>query len=305
VDGASGVRLDTHARPRDRARAWPRTARSLTMAALAMPDVLTASEGLVATFRAGRFAAYGRLIARQVTTTGEAPERILGDGREKISQEFWTDGGDLSDDLELGVMARAPAGDAARWVDLDVEANACIGHWQPPAAILGEGALSIGQFAAQLEPEPIDRLRWLLTHPAVIVTGLNDRAECVTIPAAALAFGKADIEADTLTTRDGRLIWSTVMVDLALAITAEPAPVEPAPAPAAPRRRVGNVAYDDAGLVARAVAAIVDKEQKSPLAAALAIAGRDGKGIPGHGSPESKARRLADKVRKARPDLLK
>jgi hypothetical protein len=218
----------------------PRTARSLVMAALAMPDVLTASECLVAALRAGRLAASGRLVAAQVTATGKAPDRILGDGRESIPQSFWQDGADLSDDPDRGVMARAHRGED-RWIDLDVEAGACIGRWQPPAAILGDGALSLGQAAAQLDPEPIDRLRWLLTHPAAIVTGLNDRAERVTVDAAALALGVADIEADSVTTRDGRLCWSQVTIDLAPAAVVEPAVPQPeTPPPDPPLRKIDS-----------------------------------------------------------------
>jgi hypothetical protein len=161
--------------------AGPYSTRSLVTAALGFPDIFTASECLIAALRAGRVAAYGRLIKRRVTEVEEAPARILSAGREKIAQEFWTDGGDLSDDLERGIVARAPAGDATRWADLDVEANACIGHWQPPSAILADGALSLGQAAARIKPEPIDHLRWLLTHPAVKVTGLNAASQRVMI----------------------------------------------------------------------------------------------------------------------------
>jgi hypothetical protein len=267
----------------------PYTACSLTMAALAMPDVLTASGCLVAALRMGRVAASGRLVQEM----SDATYRILGDDRETIPQSFWQGdgeqaGGRLSDDPDRGVTAAEP-GDAARWIDLDVEAGACIRRWQPPAAILADGALSIGQLAARLGPEPIDRLRWLLTHPAVIVTGLNDRAERVTVDAAALALGVADIETDALTTRDGRLCWSQVTIDLAPAAGA-------VSASAPPRRGVGNVPFDDVSLVARALAAIASGEQKSPLAAALALA----KEIKGNSTPDSKVRRLAGKIRLAR-----
>jgi len=197
----------------------PRIARSLAIAADAMPDVLTASACLVAALRAGRIRASGRLAR-----TGDASD--LGEERETIPPAFWHAGADLSDDLDRGVMARELRR-AARWLDLDIEANACIGRWQPPAAILGEGVLSLGQAAGKLEPEPIDRLRWLLTHPAVIVTGLNDRAERVTVDAAALALGVADIEADTVTTRDGRICWSQVTVELAPAAGAATPPAAP------------------------------------------------------------------------------
>jgi hypothetical protein len=193
----------------------PRTARSLFLACSAWPGVHAASDCLMAALRTGRVAASGRRM--------RLPDLIPGARREKSPQEFWQAGADLSDDTARGVVARESGG-AGRWVDLDVEANACIGHWQPPSAILADGALSLGQFAAQLRPEPIDRLRWLLTHPAVIVTGLNDRAERVTVDGPALAFGNADIEADTVTTHDGRLSWSAVMVELAPAAERHPAP---------------------------------------------------------------------------------
>jgi hypothetical protein len=211
-----------------------------------MPDVLTASECLVAALRAGRLNANGRLVSGQVTATGEAPDRILGDGRETIPQSFWQDGADLSDDPDRGVMAREQGG-AGRWIEIGVGATACIGRWQPPAAILGDGALSLGQAAAQLDPEPIDRLRWLLTHPAVIVTGLNDRAERVTVDAAALALGVADIEADSVTTRDGRLCWSQVTIDLAPAAGVEPTvvPQPETPSPDPPLRKIDRVSQTD------------------------------------------------------------
>jgi hypothetical protein len=213
----------------------PRTARSLVETALAFPGVLIASGCLVAALRAGRFSTLGRLTLRQVTAAGAAPDRILGDGRERTPQEFWQSGGALSDN-DGSVVAAAPD-DAGRWIDLDVEANDCIGHWQPPAAILGDDPLSLGQVAAHLEREPIDYLLWLLTHPAVTVTGLYDRAERperMTVDRAALARAVIDCEADTVT--DGRLSWSAVMVELAQ-VESEPEPEDAGKRPNAKPRK--------------------------------------------------------------------
>ena len=191
----------------------PRTARSLVETALAFPGVLIASGCLVAALRAGRFSTLGRLTLRQVTAAGAAPDRILGDGTSALRKSFWQSGGALSDN-DGSDVAPAPD-DAGRWIDHDDEANDCIGHWQPPAAILGDDPLSLGQVAAHLEREPIDYLLWLRTHPAVTVTGLYDRADRpvgIRVDRAALAREVIDCEADTVT--DGRLSWSAVKVEL-------------------------------------------------------------------------------------------
>jgi hypothetical protein len=206
----------------------PRAALSLSVAALAMPSVFDASACLLAALGRG----YPTARARLEETDGYIP------------QTFWNDGGRFTDSPDHGVVIVAPGGQGS-WTNVAVEADDCMGLWPSPAAILGDGVLSLGQAVAQLEPEPIDHPRWLLTHIAAIATGLNERAERVAVDPAALAHGVVDFEADTVTTRDGRLCWSQVTVELApQPVEPEPAlapaAVEPTPAPLGKSARIGR-----------------------------------------------------------------
>jgi hypothetical protein len=87
--------------------------------------------------------------------------------------------------------------------------------------------------------------------------------------------------------------WNNLTIRSADALKVWPSPMmpsEPLPLPCG----AGNKPYDDAELAARVLASIKNGEYKSPRAATRAIMDI----IPGHGDPQNKARRLADKVRK-------
>jgi hypothetical protein len=63
-----------------------------------------------------------------------------------------------------------------------------------------------------------------------------------------------------------------------------------------PQRGAGNTPYSDDDLVVRVLDLVEDGKHKSKRAAALSLMHI----IPGHGTPESKARRIADKAGKAK-----
>lgn len=199
-------------RTRDLATVEAMESPSLAEAALAIPGTLDASACLLAALRTGRLIVRGRLARSPSAIVIRPLPELLDDADRAVPAEFW-DGASFNDDPSRTVSAiPADRGESGRWINLAVRANDCIGRWQPPAAILGDGPLSLRQFLERIDAPPLDRPEWLLTHPAVNVTGLNDRAERMTVDRAALARGVLDGGADTVT--DGRLCWSAVVVEL-------------------------------------------------------------------------------------------
>jgi hypothetical protein len=108
---------------------------------------------------------------------GEPAWRLLGDGPEFVPETFWQSGGDFADDPEQGFVAAAP-GEQERWKDLVVSADDCVGHWQAPGSVLGQGRMPMSRV---LPTEPDDVPQWLLAHPDVVVTGVDGSGTRVAI----------------------------------------------------------------------------------------------------------------------------
>lgn len=178
-----------------------RQAQSLFLASEAISGAVTAArQCLVEALKLGRFAARGRRIDGTV---------------ELIPQEFWQEGGQFSDEPDQGVVAGRP-GEPTRWIDIAVASEDCSGHWQGPASILEEGAMSLGDVLSELWQEPEDFVAWFLAHHAVAVTGLDGAGQ--EVPIARRVFEvpfTIDAGNSGLTTGDGRHSWSAVMLELA------------------------------------------------------------------------------------------
>lgn len=135
---------------------------------------------------------------------------------------------------------------------------------------IGRDQRRVGEGDARTETE--------LMLTGKIRAGKVDSSERQEIDGAALCFRQAD--------------WCAW---LAAHSEGAPATVSTVATEAPPRPGAGNTSYKDAELVEHVLALVDNETHKSVRAAARSIMTT----IPGHGSPESKARRLADKARAA------
>lgn len=253
----------------------PRTRISLAMASLEMPGVFeAANQVLLPALEAGRLAAWCRDSMGNV---------------EEIPQDSWKNFPKFSEQWK----EEEPVGiTAGTLILIVVAADRCQSLWSTPANILPK-PYPLAHVLANLNP--IDHPQWILTHPAVLVTGLNDRGERAPIDQMALVYGERNLNTNTVATTDGRLTWSEVTVELlpqeqaaaqgspeapppqpptgaphvnSAEVEAESAPAAPRRAPDSPRKR-GVAEKDDSELLAKVRRARVDDPGISLYAAVL------------------------------------
>jgi hypothetical protein len=187
---------------------------SLFMAADMIPGVFpAATDCLREALERGRLAVRGRMALPELAVTDGRPAwRLLGDRPELVPESFWQSGGAFTDDLEHGVVATAP-GVQERWMDLVVEVDDCVGHWQAPESVLAQGRLPMNRV---LPSESDDVAQWLLAHPDVVVTGVDGSGARVAIERG--MFNNPlliDRQNGVLMTQDGRMTWRAVELELA------------------------------------------------------------------------------------------
>jgi hypothetical protein len=178
-----------------------------------------ATDCLREALKRGRLAVHGRRALPEfaATSSDALSYRLLGDEPEMVPESFWQSGGDFTDSLEHGVVAMAP-GVQARWNDLVVRVDDCVGHWQTPASVLGEARVPMSQV---LPTEPDDIAGWFLAHPDVVVTGVDGAGARVAIESGMFNVPLLiDRRNGVLMTEDGRVTWRAVE----LALTSSPAP---------------------------------------------------------------------------------
>lgn len=187
---------------------------SLFIAADTIPGLFpAATDCLREALGRGRLAARGRMALRELAVAGGEPAwRLLGDEPELVPETFWQSGGDFTDDPEHGVVAAAP-GEQERWKDLVVSADDCVGHWQAPGSVLGQGRVPMSRV---LPAEPDDVPQWLLAHPDVVVTGVDGSGTRVAIERGTFGYPLLiDRRNGVLTTQDGQMTWRAVELELA------------------------------------------------------------------------------------------
>lgn len=142
---------------------------------------------------------------------------------EQIPANFW-EGANFTDAVEA-VTASGPLRIAdrqwrrARLRDICLEADDCCGHWLTPTEVLGSGPLSISLARRALPAGDEEWFPWFLTHPAVLVTGLNRDGERVPIDhGTIMTRGEIDHATDSLATADGRVSLSAITAELRLAV---------------------------------------------------------------------------------------
>jgi hypothetical protein len=189
-----------------RARAW------LCVADEVIRGTFAASFDLLAGLRDGRLIASGWSRGQQLSGIGEP-----------IQSNFWRAPTEFSDG-ETGVEAVRGLGDAM--VGLLLESDEVMAKWESPQSLLDNEKVSLGVAIGRLAKE--DLPRYLLQHPEVKATGLNDRGERVEIDKDVFrANAVVDRAAHSVKTPDGRLHWSAVMLEFraAPAHLAEASPV--------------------------------------------------------------------------------
>jgi len=187
---------------------------SLFMAADTIPGVFpAATDCLREALKRGRLVVRGRMALPEVAVTdGQPAWRLLSDQPELVPETFWQSGGAFTDDLDHGVVATAP-GAPERWMDLVVEVDDCVGHWQAPGSVLGQGRMPINRV---LPTEPDDVAQWLLAHPDVVVTGVDGSGARVAIERGMFNVPLLiDRQNGVLMTQDGRVTWRAVELELA------------------------------------------------------------------------------------------
>lgn len=206
----------------------PAEARSLAVATQSIPGVWTAAHRcLLEALRRQHLEARGTLVRpHDDADTGERTYRTLGGRPEWISRECWASGGGFDDDPEDGVKVIIP-GDTARWSDLAVEADACRLRWPSPASILDGRPLPLGSALGQLSREPEDFDGWLLTHPDVVVTGIDGSGRRTPIDKGEF---NAPLEVDpihhTIRTEGGGRSWFAVILQPAPESSVEGNPLD-------------------------------------------------------------------------------
>jgi len=187
---------------------------SLFIAADTIPGVFpAATDCLREALKRGRLAVRGRMALPELAVAGGEPIwRLLGGEPELVPETFWQSGGDFIDDLEQDVVATAP-GAPERWKDLVASADDCVGHWQAPGSVLGQGRMPMNRV---LPTEPDDVAEWLLAHPDVVVTGVDGSGARVAIERG--MFNNPlliDDQNGVLMTQDGQVTWRAVELELA------------------------------------------------------------------------------------------
>ena len=192
---------------------------SLFIAADTIPGVFpAATDCLREALKRGRLAVHGRkALTELAAASGDLAYRLLGDEPEMVPESFWQSGGELTDSLAHGVVAMA-SGERARWNDLVVRADDCVGHWQAPRSVLGEARVPMSRV---LPTEPDDIAAWFLAHPDVVVTGVDGAGARVAIESGMFNVPLlVDRRNGVLMTEDGRVTWRAV--ELAFAASSVP-----------------------------------------------------------------------------------
>ena len=192
---------------------------SLFIAADTIPGVFpAATDCLREALKRGRLAVHGRKALPELAgASGDLAYRPLGDEPEMVPESFWQNGGEFTDSLAHGVVAVAP-GEQARWNDLAVRADDCVGHWPAPASVLGEARVPMSRV---LPAEPDDIAVWFLAHPDVVVTGVDGSGARVAIESGMFNVPLLiDRRNGVLMTEDGEVTWRAV--ELALASSSAP-----------------------------------------------------------------------------------
>lgn len=187
---------------------------SLFIAADTIPGLFpAATDCLREALGQGRLAARGRMALRELAVAGgELAWRLLGDEPEFVPQRFWQSGGDFADDPEHGVVATAPD-EQERWKDLAVSGDDCVGHWQAPRSVLGQGRVPMRRV---LPTGPDDVPEWLLAHPDVVVTGVDGSGTRVAIERGTFGYPLLiDRHNGVLMTEDGLMTWRAVELEMA------------------------------------------------------------------------------------------
>lgn len=176
-----------------RSRAW------LFIAGHVVPGAFEASFELLAGLREGRLLASGWHRGQQSGGVGE-----------RVQSPYWKAPTEFSDG-KTGVEAVRGPGDAM--VGLLLESDDVMTRWESPQSLLDGEKIPLGVAIGRLMRE--DPPSYLLRHPEVCLTGLNDRGEKVEIDKDVLRTNaKVNRATHAITTADGRLHWSAVMVEL-------------------------------------------------------------------------------------------
>lgn len=172
---------------------------SLFVASEMVPGTYEASFELLAGLREGRLLASGWPKAGR--PSGES---------QPIQPEFWKPPTEFSES-ERGVEARRGPEDAM--VGLLLESDDVMAKWESPQSLLDGEKIPLGVAVGRLMRESLTA--YLLRHPEVCVTGLNATGESVEIDKDVFQTGASiNRTAHSVTTADGRLHWSAVMVEL-------------------------------------------------------------------------------------------
>jgi hypothetical protein len=133
-----------------------------------------------------------------------------------IPLKYWCDGAELrlhfDDRMErLDFVAFRPAVDDAEWTSIAVRSRDCQVCWPPPGPLLAKPR-PLEDAVRVLNPERVEHIPWLLTHPHVKVTGLNAEGERVEVDRPVLERGS--ITGNILATPSDGPRWWEVMLEL-------------------------------------------------------------------------------------------
>lgn len=177
----------------------PKARASLFVASEVVPGTYEASFELLAGLREGRLLASG--WPKDGKSSGVS---------QPIQQEFWKAPTEFSES-ERGVEGRRGPGDAM--VGLLLESDDVMAKWESPQSLLDNEKIPLGVAVGRLMHESLTA--HLLRHQEVCVTGLNATGERVEIDKDVFQTGASiNRTAHSVTTADGRLHWSAVMVEL-------------------------------------------------------------------------------------------
>jgi hypothetical protein len=206
-----------------------RQARCLFLADQAYPGAFAAAQScLIDALKRGRFSACAARAQPHVTTRdGELGYWRLDERREFIPRLFWERGGfELSDgavvargwddseewDGRSQALRVMPSDRPVHWIDIVIDDDDCVGHWQAPASILEDGPLPLAQVLELLSDEDVPE--WFLALPAVTVTGLDGAGTRVPVDRGVFEACTIDRANNVLSTGDGGLTWRAVRVEL-------------------------------------------------------------------------------------------
>lgn len=184
---------------------------------------------LIEALKRGRFSACAMRAQPHIATRdGERGYWRLDERREFIPRLFWERGGlELSggavvakgwdDSEEWDGQSRAlqvkPSDQAVHWIDIVIDDDDCVGHWQAPASILEDGPLPLAEVLERLSDEDVPE--WFLALPSVVVTGLDSTGARVPVDRGVFEACTIDRASHVLATSDRGLTWHAVMIERA------------------------------------------------------------------------------------------